>query len=252
MKIPSNSTVSRARPTTTVNRAKSTGTVSSSSDVGATGEVRNIQDTVSIGAIPPDEMTPRVQEAIMTLLAEVDNLRRELDATNRRLREMEDVADTDSMLPIPNRRAFIRELNRMVSFAQRYGTPSTLMFIDLNDMKFINDTYGHQAGDKALFHVAKSLVENVRSTDVVGRLGGDEFGVILAQADENIGMQKAETLAKLITEKPFKVEGDEINLNLAYGIYTFRAGDNPEEAINKADEAMYENKREIKGEDNVR
>ena len=196
--------------------------------------------------IPPEEMTERVQHAILSLMQEVDNLRQELDRTNRRLREMEDVADTDALLPIPNRRAFVRELSRMISFAERYGTPSTLMFIDLNDMKMINDKFGHEAGDRALFHVARLLVDNVRTTDVIARLGGDEFGVILAQADETVGAEKSKSLADIITNNPLTLDGEQINMSLAFGTYTFRSGDKPDEAIDKADKAMYENKREMK------
>jgi diguanylate cyclase (GGDEF)-like protein len=197
-------------------------------------------------------MTERVQSAILSLMNEVDSLRREIDQTNRRLRDSEDVADTDPLLPIPNRRAFVRELNRMISFAERYGTSSTLMFIDLNDMKLINDKYGHEAGDKALFHVARLLADNVRTTDVIGRLGGDEFGVILAQADEQIGAEKAQSLAELISKHPIQLRDDTVEMSLAFGVYTFKSGDEPNDALNKADKAMYENKRDMKGEDNVR
>ncbi len=246
MKVTTTPGIVRTAPTSRIKRAGKTGSATSTSGP------RNIQDTVQVLGIPPEEMTARVQKAILGLMEEVDNLRRELDHTNRRLREMEDMADTDAMLPIPNRRAFVRELNRMISFAERYGTPSTLMFIDLNDMKKINDTYGHDAGDKALFHVARILIENIRGTDVVGRLGGDEFGVILAQADENVGAQKAQELADVIQKNPLVIDEKTINMTMAFGTYTFRSGDQPDEALDKADKAMYENKREIKGEDNIR
>jgi len=246
MKVTNTPGVVRTAPTKPLKRTEKSG---SSSDTRAP---RRIEDTVQVLGIPPEEMTARVQKAILGLMEEVDSLRRELDATHRRLREMEDVADTDALLPVPNRRAFVRELNRMISFAERYGTPSTLMFIDLNDMKKINDTYGHEAGDKALHHVARLLVENVRGTDVIGRLGGDEFGVILAQADEDVGAQKAQELATLISQNPFDLGEEKIAMSLAFGTYTFRSGDEPNDALHKADQAMYENKKEIKGEDNTR
>jgi len=249
MKVTSTPGMVRTAPTSRVKRTDKT---DSATGASSTTAPRNIQDTVQILGIPPEEMTARVQQAILGLMEEVDSLRRELDHTNRRLREMEDRADTDAMLPIPNRRAFVRELNRMISFAERYGTPSTLMFIDLNDMKKINDTYGHEAGDKALFHVARILIENIRGTDVVGRLGGDEFGVILAQADEAVGAQKAQELANVINKDPLMIGDTAVNMTLAFGTYTFRSGDQPDEALDKADKAMYENKRELKGEGNVR
>lgn len=247
MKITNTPGVMRTGPARPVKRTERT---SSATDTSAP---RHISDTVQVTTIPPEEMTPRVQQAIMSLMQEVDSLRRELDATNRRLREMEDMADTDALLPVPNRRAFVRELNRMISFAERYGTPSTLMFIDLNDMKLINDQYGHEAGDKALFHVARLLVDNIRSTDVVGRLGGDEFGVILAQADDQIGSAKAASLTDTIANSPLVLEdGTSISMTMAYGTYTFRSGDHPDDALDKADKAMYENKKEIKGETGIR
>ncbi len=246
MKVTSTPGVVRTAPTKPTKRTERTGTATSSS------APRRIEDTVQVLGIPPEEMTARVQQAIMGLMEEVDSLRRDLDATQRRLREMEDTADTDVLLPVPNRRAFVRELNRMISFAERYGTPSTLMFIDLNDMKKINDTYGHEAGDQALHHVARLLVEHVRGTDVIGRLGGDEFGVILAQADENVGAQKAQELATLISQHPITFGDEQVRMSLAFGTYTFRSGDEPQDALNKADQAMYENKKEIKGEGNIR
>jgi len=246
MKITNTPGVTRTAPTRSVRKTGATGSATEAS------APREINDTVQVTTIPPEEMTPRVQQAIMSLMEEVDKLRRELDATNRRLREMEDVADTDALLPIPNRRAFVRELNRMISFAERYGTPSTLMFIDLNDMKLINDKYGHEAGDKALFHVARTLVDNVRGTDVIGRLGGDEFGVILAQADEQVGHDKAASLAQTIADNPLVLGGETIKMSMAFGTYTFRQGDEPHDALDKADKAMYEHKRDMKGDSEPR
>lgn len=247
MKVTSTPGVVRTAPSRSVRKASSTDGASEA------GRARRIDDTVQVLGIPPEEMTERVQHAILSLMKEVENLRNELDRTNRRMREIEDVADTDALLPIPNRRAFVRELNRMISFAERYGTPSTLMFIDLNNMKQINDEYGHEAGDKALFHVARLLTDNVRTTDVIGRLGGDEFGVILAQADENIGAEKAQSIADIIEQHPIAFdEGEPYRMSLAFGTYTFRSGDKPDDALDKADKAMYENKRDMKGKENTR
>lgn len=246
MKVSSTPGISRTAPTRPVRK---TSQLDSALNAARS---RPIEDTVQILGIPPEEMTERVHNAILSLMQEVESLRSELDRTNRRMREIEDVADTDALLPIPNRRAFVRELNRMISFAERYGTPSTLMFIDLNDMKNINDEFGHEAGDKALFHVARLLVDNVRTTDVVGRLGGDEFGVILAQADEKIGAEKAQSIADIIAKHPILLGDKPYTMSLAFGTYTFRSGDKPDDALDKADKAMYENKRDMKGEDNIR
>ena len=91
------------------------------------------------------------------------------------LHQQANLADEDSLLPVINRRAFVRELSRAMSFAQRYTQPSSLAFFDVNNMKTINDELGHAAGDAALMHVAEMLLEHVRHSDVVGRLGGDQW-----------------------------------------------------------------------------
>ncbi|MBM3491329.1 MAG: GGDEF domain-containing protein [Alphaproteobacteria bacterium] len=204
-------------------------------------------DTASVLGIPEAELTPKVKAAIATLMREVDQLRRELTAAQQRLVDLERLADQDALAPIPNRRAFVRELSRLISFSQRYGTPGSLIYFDINGFKAINDAYGHAAGDRALLHVANTLIDNVRESDVVGRLGGDEFGVILANADEAATQEKARGLAEAIRATPVIYEGQRIVVVVAYGTSTFRSGNNATEAMAAADRAMYEHKASLKG-----
>lgn len=214
---------------------------------------RRISDQIDLSGIESEDLSPRVREAFTQLIEEVQTLRRELDQSSRRIRELEELADLDVLLPIRNRRAFVRELKRMIAFAERYEAPSTMMFIDLNDMKAINDDYGHEAGDAALFHLAQTASDNIRATDVLGRLGGDEFGIILTQADETLGREKAAALAEILMNTPLVLpSGDRLHLQLAYGTYTFSGKVAASEAMEKADKAMYENKVAMKGEDDVR
>ena len=140
--------------------------------------------------IPENEFTPRVRDAIMTLMGEVDNLRKELVQTRERLEVVEKAADQDHLLPLLNRRAFVRELTRYIGFADRYGTPATLIYFDLDGFKSVNDAYGHAAGDAVLAHFATILQAHVRDSDVVGRLGGDEFAVLLSHANQEQGLKR--------------------------------------------------------------
>ncbi|HKJ73675.1 MAG TPA: GGDEF domain-containing protein [Alphaproteobacteria bacterium] len=213
---------------------------------GSATESRPIQDTVSVLGIPASEMTPKVQQAIMTLVQEVESLRQELARTHARLTEMERLADEDSLAPIPNRRAFVRELTRMISFTERYGGTNSLIYFDVNGLKEINDKFGHSAGDALLVHVARLLTENVRESDMVARLGGDEFGVLLAQAKEENAHPKAASLAKALEDSTFVWDGNRIPVHAAYGVYSFEGGVDVMAALDAADRAMYERKRHMK------
>src|SRR5665213_3020689 len=149
----------------------------------------------SVMGIPESEFTPKVRDAIMGLMGEVDTLRRELSDTRKRLDEVEKAADQDGLLPLLNRRAFVRELTRYIAFTGRYNTPASLIYFDLNHLKKTNDTYGHAAGDAVLSHFADVLLTHVRDSDSVGRLGGDEFGVLLSHAGQDQALKKADALA---------------------------------------------------------
>ena len=197
----------------------------------------------SVLGIPEAELTPRVRDAIMGLMGEVDNLRRELTQTRARLDEAEKTADQDQLLPLLNRRAFVRELTRYIAFTGRYNTPASLIYFDLNHFKLINDTYGHAGGDAALKHFAETLLAHVRDSDCVGRLGGDEFGVLLTHADQNNALKKADVLAQALHNSPTIWDGKQIPVSFSYGAFELKSGDNADLAMARADEAMYAQKR---------
>jgi diguanylate cyclase (GGDEF)-like protein len=187
-----------------------------------------------------------VQRALTALMAEVDELRRELGDARARIGHLEKLVDEDPLVPLVNRRAFVRELTRMLAFAQRYGVPASVLYFDVNNMKQINDRFGHAAGDAALVAMAKVLLENVRTTDIVGRLGGDEMGVLLVQADQAHADRKSAELAGLIEAAATPWQGGTIGVRVAYGAYAFAQGDSAGEIIDAADRAMYRTKALMK------
>jgi diguanylate cyclase (GGDEF)-like protein len=234
------------KPTVGLSRLRRTEAKSSTAPVAAvtiTESGRAISDVTTIMGVPESELTERVRSALLQLMAEVDHLRRELEVARARTAYLEKLADEDALMPIANRRAFVRELSRLMSFAQRYGTPSSVVYFDINGMKEINDRHGHAAGDAALLHVARVLLDQVRNTDVVGRLGGDEFGVLLAQLGQDEANRKAHTLAEAIEGTPFSWNGANIPLRAAHGCHCFSGFENAVEALDAADRAMYERKR---------
>jgi diguanylate cyclase (GGDEF)-like protein len=136
---------------------------------------------------------------------------------------------------------------RIMAFAQRYGTSSSVLYFDVDGLKELNDTYGHSAGDAALLQIANILLENIRGSDLVGRLGGDEFGVLLAQADQNAANEKAATLAQAVADTPLQWDGHSLALSLSSGAYCFENDEDVNAALANVDRAMYANKRQAKG-----
>jgi diguanylate cyclase (GGDEF)-like protein len=201
-------------------------------------------DVRNIVGISEAELTPKVRETLLELMSEIDRLRQEMEAARRRLQEVEAEADLDPLVPALNRRAFVRELSRTISYSERYNASASLIYFDVNHFKEVNDKFGHGGGDMALLHVAGRLAENIRESDILGRLGGDEFGVILVQADEETAIVKAQQLCQAISKTPAFYEGREIFLSATPGMSTFRSGDDAATALMRADEAMYRQKRE--------
>jgi diguanylate cyclase (GGDEF)-like protein len=207
------------------------------------GNVDAVMPAASVLGIPDAEFTPKVRDAIMGLMGEVDSLRRELIQTRSRLEDVEKAADQDGMLPLLNRRAFVRELTRYIAFTGRYNTPASLIYFDLNHLKRTNDTLGHAAGDAVLAHFADVLQAHVRDSDCVGRLGGDEFGVLLSHANQEQALKKADILATALESSPTSWDGHSIPVSFAYGAFELKAGDNPDTAMARADQAMYAQKK---------
>lgn len=229
--------VAAAGPAGSVARNEATSAVSAPSPVRRTG------DTASIMGVPEAELTPNVQRALLTLMGEVDQLRRETEALRAKVRDLESLADRDVLLPVLNRRAFLREVSKALSLAERHDAPSALVYFDLNGFKAINDTHGHAAGDEALKVVADTLSSKLRDTDAVGRLGGDEFGVVLVLTAVEAAERKAEELANAIAEAPIHFEGLTLNLKAAWGVQALESGITPETAMAEADAAMYARKQ---------
>jgi len=208
----------------------------------AAGDRGNVRDEVVLYGVPGSELTPKAQEALTALMGENRRLRQELDAARRRVGELEELADHDALTPVFNRRALLRELVRLVSYANRYKSPLSLIFLDVDQLKAINDEFGHKVGDRALMTVAEALIAGTRSSDIVGRLGGDEFGILLPHADTGVARETAARLAAHIARTGFEVEGRRFPLSISYGVHTLQEGESAEDVLAAADARMYRNK----------
>lgn len=176
------------------------------------------------------------------LVDELRHLRGEVDRLQERIQFLDKLAHEDWLIELPNRRGFMRQLEMLISRVARHGDSAAMLFVDVDGLKMINDCLGHLAGDEALCHVARLLVEGVRKGDCVARLGGDEFGILLEHADEQSAVQTAQRIADMIAEGGFQWQDTLMPLSVAIGVSAIQPDDEPETVIMRADEAMYREK----------
>ena len=158
------------------------------------------------------------------------------------------LADHDPLTGLFNRRRFTQELNDAVAAARRYRRSGALLFLDLDQFKYINDTSGHHAGDRLLQRLGELLPSILREVDVIGRLGGDEFAVILNQATAEEAVQVAKKILAHICEIEFSVEERIHKLSASIGIALFpEHGIRIEDLLSRADLAMYQVKDSGRG-----
>jgi diguanylate cyclase (GGDEF)-like protein len=114
-----------------------------------------------------------------------------------------------------------------------------VLFVDLDGLKLINDSFGHEGGDAALVHVARQLLTGVRAEDCVARLGGDEFCILLDRADEARAIETARRLANMVAGDDFLIDGQPVPLSVAIGLTLVERGDTSTAVLARADRAMY-------------
>ena len=181
--------------------------------------------------------------AAADLKAEIERLRAEVETLRLRAEAAEAAADHDVLTPALNRRGFVAAMQQTMAYCIRYDAPAVLLYLDLDGFKGVNDRLGHAAGDAALIHVAELLMENVRASDAVGRLGGDEFGLLMLNAGIEEGREKARRLAATLDAEGFDWNGQKTELGGSFGVRARANQDDPEIWLAEADAAMWVRKR---------
>lgn len=183
---------------------------------------------------------------IRDLEAQLTALRRELLSLRIANSELERVVERDTLTPLYNRRYLINAINERLKRLGRYGTRSILVFIDVDGLKWINDTHGHCAGDYALIHIAGLLSANVRATDIVARIGGDEFALVLEELSKEEAVAKLAHLHSVIEESPCEFNGERLVLGASFGMAVMLESDTDETLVARADADMYAHKRKAR------
>lgn len=168
---------------------------------------------------------------------------RRLLAQAERIAKLEVLTMTDEATGLLNRRGFDAQINRALASANRNSTTGVLAISDVDDFKKINDRYGHLIGDEVLREIARRILANVRETDYVARIGGDEFAILMAETDIAYGLRRLKTLNTRLMRSIITMGGHRIPVRVSFGIESFGPGDQKKDLIERADTAMFQSKR---------
>lgn len=153
--------------------------------------------------------------------------------------ELQKLSSTDALTRLPNRMKLDERFHSALKQAERYQVPLSIILLDLDHFKAVNDEYGHQMGDNLLVHLAHLLEQNIRDTDTIGRWGGEEFLLICPGIDLNQAERFSEKLRRLIAETPFDTVGYK---TASFGIAEYAVGDSETTLLERADKALYKAK----------
>ncbi len=196
------------------------------------------------GVDEPKTSKPRSRAVAMRLAAEVERLAAELQASRAHITELEARVDVDPLTETLNRRGFERELKRSLAYVKRYGVSAALVYLDLDGFKPVNDRHGHAAGDAVLREIASALIRVVRASDVVARIGGDEFVVLLWNVSGAAAAAKAGALEAAVYATPVRWGASTLVVGASAGVAFMGPLDTPAEVLARADAAMYARKAE--------
>ena len=169
----------------------------------------------------------------------------QVQALRHQVAELSELVSTDALTGLFNFRHFKTVLQAEMDRSKRSGIPTSLVMVDLDHFKAVNDTYGHEVGNLALQHLASILKSEVRTTDIVCRYGGEEFGIIFPETHLNLAVKVADRIREEIQNTPVRSDAGEINLTASMGasVYMKTSVLDIEDFIDSVDKYLYEAKQ---------
>ncbi|MCE5263366.1 MAG: diguanylate cyclase [Deltaproteobacteria bacterium] len=186
-----------------------------------------------------DELEIRVEQRTADLREAGEKLNREIAERMRVAKVFEESAMTDPLTGVPNRRTMADHMQHEIVRSRRGKTPLTILMLDLDHFKKVNDEHGHDAGDKVLIEAGRRMKELIRGQDLLARWGGEEFIILLPETPLAGGMIVAEKIRRRVAGEPFAVSGAALHVTLSIGVATLAGDQQAEEMIKSADMALY-------------
>lgn len=214
--------------------------------------IREASDIEELGTVVERLIgeTQAVQETAARSSAEIGALRHEVEAANsliarlqRELDETSELVRFDPLTGVLNRKGLDEVLEREIARARRQSSITCIGLLDLDNFKQLNDTFGHRTGDHALQHLAEVARGALRQEDIIGRLGGEEFLIVLPDTDEETAVKVMTRLQRALTTHIFVADNSRILITFSAGIASVSPDGNAHDAIDRADKAMYAAKR---------
>lgn len=195
------------------------------------------QIALIISIIAPGVIAPLVTWFLIGLIIKID----ELEQRQRKL------ITYDELTGLISRRTFFEKFDELKEITEKNRTHITLAYIDLDDFKKINDEHGHNAGDQALKSFAQLLIQAARANDIIARIGGEEFAIILPETDIEDAHMILERIRKTVSSKELIIDGEKLSISMSTGLAHYQ-GDalKIDRLVSQADKAMYQAKSEGK------
>ena len=190
--------------------------------------------------LPTDESKRSDLLRLALALAEAERI---IKTQRAEIEKLEALSLNDELTGLFNWRGFNRQVASGLAEAQRTGIGGVLIYVDIDDFKKINDTYGHAAGNQVLREIARLLSHKVRQHDSVGRLGGDEFATLLTRTSAAQGFRRVRDIAQVLEQFSILHDGIAISVTASVGAVAFSPDDSPEALLERADRRMYDSKR---------
>ncbi len=199
----------------------------------------DIQENVNTFLESERQRNSQSEETVDALSSKLSDLENETVNLRKAMLEESKRALTDALTGLPNRLAYEEHLAAEYSRWKRIGTPLTLLVLDIDHFKKVNDTYGHSTGDKVLSNIGNILSKHLREIDFIARFGGEEFVMILPNTDLDSTMGVANKIRKKIEECRFRYQNKPVSITISSGAAGFSKGDTPEDVFVRADTALY-------------